>query len=366
VASFISAPVLKGFIIGLALTVIIGQVPKLLGVPKGDGDFFEPVWDLVGHLGDTQGWTLLVGAASLAVVLALRRFAPRVPGPLVVVVGSIAAVGLFDLAAKGVDIVGPVSSGLPSFGLPDLGWWDYGSVVGSEVGIALVGFAEGLGAAKTYAARDRYPLDAKRELVGLGAANIGSGLSSGMVVNGSLSKTAVNGSAGAKSQLSGLVVAVLTVVTLLFLTGLFEELPEAALAAIVVAALVELVDFEALRRLYRVHTAQLGAIYGLVARPDLIAAVAAMVGVLVFDTLPGLFIGIGISVLLLSYRPRAPTSPSSDDPPAGRGSTRPVTPTPSRSTASWWSGPRAGCGTAMPPTSTPRSSTWSPTPPEPS
>jgi high affinity sulfate transporter 1 len=306
VASFISEPVLKGFIIGLALTVILGQVPKLLGVPKGDGDFFEQCWDLIGNVGDTHGWTLLVGGLSLAVVFNLRRYAPRIPGPLVVVVGSIAAVKVFDLASKGVDIVGPVDSGLPSFGLPDVHSADYGLLVSSAIGIALVGFAEGLGAAKTYAARDRYPLDANRELIGLGAANIGAGLSSGMVVNGSLSKTAVNGSAGAKSQVSGLVVAVLAVLTLLFLTSLFEDLPEAALAAIVIAALVELVDVAALRRLYRVYTAQLGAIYGPAARPDLIAAVAALLGVLVFDTLPGLFIGIGISVLLLVYRASRP------------------------------------------------------------
>ena len=112
-----------------------------------------------------------------------------------------------------------------------------------------------------------------------------------MVVNGSLSKTAVNGSAGAKSQMSGMVVAVLTIVTLLFLTGLFEDLPEATLAAVVIAAVVELVDFAALRDFYRLYTVRLGRIYGTAARPDFIAAVAAMLGVLLFDTLPGLIIG---------------------------------------------------------------------------
>ena len=117
----------------------------------------------------------------------------------------------------------------------------------------LVGFAEGLGAAKTYAARNHYDIDANRELLGLGGANLASGLSSGMVVNGSLSKTAVNGSSGARTQLSGLVVAVLTVVTLLLLTGLFESLPEATLAAIVIAAVIELVDLPALIRLFRVY-----------------------------------------------------------------------------------------------------------------
>jgi sulfate permease, SulP family len=127
-----------------------------------------------------------------------------------------------------------------------------------------------------------------------------------MVVNGSLSKTAVNGGAGARSQVSGLVVVVLTIVTLLVLTGLFEDLPEATLAAVVIAAVIELVDFGALAELWRASTSQLGRIYGVAARPDLIAAVAAMLGVLVFDTLPGLFIGIAISFILLVYRTSRP------------------------------------------------------------
>ena len=136
----------------------------------------------------------------------------------------------------------------------------------------LVGFAEGLGAAKTYAARDHYDIDANRELIGLGGANLASGLSSGMVVNGSVSKTAVNGSAGARTQLAGLVVAVLTIVTLLVLTGLFESLPEATLAAIVIAAVIELVDVPALTGLYRIYASP----SRLLARPDFVAALAAM------------------------------------------------------------------------------------------
>lgn len=170
----------------------------------------------------------------------------------------------------------------------------------------LVGFAEGLGAAKTYAERDHYEIDPNRELLGLGGANLAAGLSGGMVVNGSLSKTAVNAGAGARTQLSGLLVAGLTILTLLFLTGLFEELPEATLAAIVIAAVVELVDFPALRGLYRVYSKELGSSFGVAARPDFIAALAAMLGVLVFDTLPGLFIGIGVALLLLLYRASRP------------------------------------------------------------
>jgi sulfate permease, SulP family len=303
-AGFISEPVLKGFIVGLALTIIAGQLPKLFGVERGEGDFFEQIWDLLGSLGDTSGATLAIGLVSLLLVLGLRRFAPVVPGSLVAVAFGIAVVELFD--PGGVDIVGTIDGGLPSVGLPDAPASDYLDLAAGAVGIALVGFAEGLGAAKTYAARHHYEVDANRELIGLGAANLGSGLASGMVVNGSLSKTAVNGGAGAESQASGIVVAVLTVVTLLFLTGLFETLPEATLAAVVIAAVIELVDVSALVRLYRIWTTRLGRIYGPAARPDFIAAVAALAGVLVFDTLPGLFIGIGVSLLLLLYRASRP------------------------------------------------------------
>jgi sulfate permease, SulP family len=306
VANFISEPVLKGFIVGLALTIIVGQIPKLLGISKGEGDFFEQLWHVLTHLGGTSGLTLLVGLVSLGIVLGLRRWAPTVPGSLVAVLFGIAVVAAFSLDEHGVDIVGTISSGLPSLGLPDVAAADYLRVGGAAVGVMLVGFAEGLGAAKTYADRDHYQIDPNRELVALGAANLASGLSSGMVVNGSLSKTAVNGSAGARTQLSGLVVAGLTVVTLLFLTGLFEKLAEATLAAVVIAALVELVDVRGLIALYRLGSRRLGAIYGVAARPDFIAAAAAMLGVLVFDTLPGLFIGIAMSFLLLLYRSARP------------------------------------------------------------
>ncbi len=307
IASLISEPVLKGFIVGLALTIIIGQVPTLLGVPKAGGDFFEQVWGTLSHLGDVDGLTVLVGGVSLALVLVVRRWLPVVPGSLVVVLLAIAVTATFHLDAQGLEIVGPIDPGLPALGLPTgVGVNDYLGLVGPAVGVLLIGFAEGLGAAKTYAAKAGYDVSANRELAGLGAANLGSGLCSGMVVNGSLSKTAVNGAAGARTQISGLVVAVLTVVTLLFLTGLFERLPEATLSAVVIAAVVELVDVASLRRLYRVWTTRLGSIYGFAARADFAAAIATMLGVLVFDTLPGLFIGIAVSMVLLLYRVARP------------------------------------------------------------
>jgi sulfate permease, SulP family len=264
-AEFISPPVLKGLIIGLALTIIVGQLPKLFGISAGTGDFFEQSWHLVTHLGHTQGPALVVGTCSLAVILGLRRLAPGVPGPLVAVVGAIAAVKVFALS---IPTVGSIASGLPSFGLPDIGLADFGRLAGGGLGVMLIAFAEGLGAAKAYAGRDDRRIDASRELVALGGANLAVGVSSGMVVSGSLSKTAVNASAGARTQVSGLLAA--DVVALLFLTGLFEDLPAATLAAVVIAAM------------------------------------AALLGVTVFGTLPGLFIGIGVSLLRLVYRASRP------------------------------------------------------------
>jgi SulP family sulfate permease len=305
-ANFISEPVLKGFIVGLSLTIIARQLAKLLGIAHGSGDFFAQLWHVITHLGDVHGLTLVVGVLSLAVIIALRRVAPGIPGYLVAVLLGIAAVKLFDLDQHGVEIVGSIKSGLPTIGVPDIQAGDVGALAAGGVGLMLVGYAEGLAAAKTYAARAHQQIDANRELLGLGAANLGSALSSGMVVGGSLSKTAVNASAGSRSQLSGLIVAALTIVTLVALTGLFEDLPTATLAAIVVAAVIDLVDVPALLSLYRAYSRRLSREFGLVARPDFVAAIAALLGVLVFDPLPGLFIGITVSLLLLIYRASRP------------------------------------------------------------
>lgn len=306
VANFISEPVLKGFIVGMAMVIIIGQVPKLFGIDGGEGNFFAKLWHILVSLGDANAWTVAVGAGALALISLVRRFAPAVPSSLMAVALGILAVAVFALDERGVAIVGEVQAGLPTAGVPDVAVADIPLMLSGAAGVMLVGFAEGLGAAKTYARKHGYRIDPNRELVGLGAANLGAGFFSGMVVNGSLSKTAVNGGAGARSQLSGYVVALLTVFTLLFLTGLFEQLPDAVLAAVVIAAVVELVDVAALRRLYRISTARLESIYGHATRADFIGALGAMLGVLAFDTLPGLIIGVVLSVLLLLYRASRP------------------------------------------------------------
>ncbi|HYH72773.1 MAG TPA: SulP family inorganic anion transporter [Nocardioides sp.] len=305
-ASFISEPVLKGFIIGLALTIMVGQLPAMFGVEKGDGNFFAKTFDLLGRLDEADPLSVLVGVGSLVLLLVLRRFVPLLPGSLVVALLGIGAVVVLGLDDDGLAIVGNIDSGLPQIGLPDVSSGDFIELLGGAVGVMLVGFAEGLAAAKTYAAKAGYDIEPDRELLGLGVANLGAGLTSGMVVNGSLSKTAVNGSAGARTQISSVTAAALTLLTLLFLTGLFENLPEATLAAIVVAAVIELVDIASLRRLWRVRTGRLASIYRVTSRADFFAALAALLGVLLFETLPGLVIGIAVSLLLLIARTSRP------------------------------------------------------------
>ena len=305
-ASFISEPVLKGFIVGLSLTLLAGQVPRLFGVEPGEGDFFERVWGFLANIGETDGLTLVVGVGSLLVMSGFRRFVPAVPGALAVVVVGIGAVEIFDLGAHSVAIVGSIESGLPSLAIPDVGLDRFGGLAAAALGVMLVGFAESLGTAKAYAERQDAAIDTNRELLGLGAANIGAGISGGFAVNGSLSKTAVNGTAGGRTQLVGLIAAGLTLLTLLFLTGFFESLPTATLAAIVIVALIDLIDFAALRDFYRVYSSRLGRAYGFAARADFIAALAAMLGVMIAGTLAGLFIGVLIALLLLLYRASRP------------------------------------------------------------
>lgn len=303
VVNFISVPVLRGFIIGLALTIIAGQIPHLLGVESSNGNFFDRIYTLLTHLSQIDPPTALIGLGSLAIILFCKYRRPSVPGALIAVGLGIAAVGLFDLGANGVEIVGPISSDLPKVALPDFDLAELGALVAGGVGLMLVGFAESYAAAKANQLEGE-DLDPNRELIGTGAANVGAGMVGGFVVTGSLSKTSINSEAGARSQFSGVVVAVLVILTLLFLTGLFEDLPEAALAAVVIGALIHAVDIVGLRDLAKVKDR--GSAINPANRPDFIAAVAALLGVTVFDILPGLFIGISVSLILLLYRSSRP------------------------------------------------------------
>ena len=289
VAQFLAEPVLTGFIFGLSMTIAIRQAPKLFGIEGGDGNFFQRLWDLLTHLGQTNGWTLIVGIVSLAILFGLKRFVPGVPASLVALVFGILAVSLFGLAAQGVTIVGAIPQGLPQFGLPALRASDLGTLASAALGLTLVAYAEHIGAASSFAAKHHQDVQPNQELIGLGVANLAAGLSQSFAVGGSLSKTAANDAAGGRTQVSGLTAAVLVLLTMLFLTPLFHNLPDATLGAVVIFAVWGLMDVGALRRYWRLR------------RLDFVLALVALLGELVFDVLPGLLVAVALSLILLIY-----------------------------------------------------------------
>ncbi|MFP2959311.1 SulP family inorganic anion transporter [Myxococcus sp. 1LA] len=294
IAQFFSASVLTGFVFGLALIIAIKQVPKLFGIEGSEGNFFERLWFLLTHLGGTHPATLLVGAGSLIVLLALGRVSKRLPAALVVLALSIAVTALFGLDARGVGVVGQVQAGLVPPQVPDVGLGDLLRLLPGASGIALVAFAEAIGPARMLAARHRYEVDANRELVGLGAANVGAGLFQGFSIGCSLSKSAANDAAGARTEVSAMLAAGFTLLVALFLTPLFRLLPEATLGAIVVVAVSGMMDVPEMRRLYRMR------------RADFLGAFVALVGVLALDVLPGLLLAVGVSLFLMVYRASVP------------------------------------------------------------
>jgi SulP family sulfate permease len=294
VSEFMAKPVLTGFIIGLALVIAAGQADKLFGIKAEGDDFFAVIWDIIVNLGDTHLETLSVGAGCLVLLFGLKRFAPRAPAALITVALSIIAVALFDLDNRGVHIVGDIPAGLPPLEVPDVGLADLQDLLPGALGLALVVYAESIAPARSFAAKHKYDVDANQELLALGASNVGVGLSQGFAVDASLSRSAVNDDAGAKTQVAGLVNAGLIFVTILALTPLFHDLPDATLAAVVISAVAHLVDVNELRRLYRLK------------KTDFSLAVVCMMGVLIVDVLPGLIIAVAVSILVLVYRASRP------------------------------------------------------------
>ena len=212
IKNFLAKPVLIGFVFGLALVIVIGQVTKLLGIGHIQGNFFEKAWEIITHLGSTNGWTLLVGIVSLAFLFGLERFAPRVPASLAAVVIGILIVSVFNLEQHGVAVVGTIPGAFPSPGIPVLGLNDIASLLPGALGIVLVIYAEHISAAQELAIKYHYDIDANQELIALGVANLGAGLFQGIAGGGSLSKTTVNDVSGARSQMSGIAAAVLVVI----------------------------------------------------------------------------------------------------------------------------------------------------------
>jgi SulP family sulfate permease len=289
VATFISTPVMRAFIEGLVYVTIVGQVPHLLGIEGVSGNFFAKAWNVLRHLSDAALAPVLTGLLSLAAMLLFRHFAPRVPAALVVMVVATAAIGLLGEEASGVHVAGHIPSGLPHLVLPDFDLAILRELAPGALAIVLVGYAESLGAAKAAAIESGGDIDANQELVAHGPANILSGLFGGFLVVGSLSKTSVALAAGARSQFANLVAAVFCLLTLVFLTPLFRNMPQPTLAAIVIAAMLHLTKPRYIRDLFVRN------------RWSFMNAVIVIVAELTFGLMQGIALGVVLSLLILIY-----------------------------------------------------------------
>jgi SulP family sulfate permease len=293
-ADYLSRPVLIGYIHGVAVVLILGQLEKLLGVDVKALDPLPGLVELVQELGDVNGPTLAVGLGALAILLPLRFLAPRVPAALLVVAGAIAASAGLNLAAEGVAVVGAIPSGLPSLHLPSPPLSDVLTLVPAAIGIFLVCFADEVLTARSFAGRHDQHVRADQELLAMGGAQAAAGLTQGLPIGASGSRTAVNDAMGAHSQLAGLLAAVVIGLVLLFLTGPIADLPKAVLGAVIVSASIGLIEPAAWRRLAEADKVELA-----------IAAVTA-VGVVLVGVLEAIVFAAGLSLVDVVRRSARP------------------------------------------------------------
>ena len=290
VAQFFSESVMVGFITGLALVIIVKQLPKILGIEGGSGNFWERLYDVIIHLPETHRLTLVVGVVTLILLIALEHYFEKIPAALVALVVGIIFSAALGLEALGVEIVGTIPAGLVPPQWPAIPLQSWALLLPGALGLALVTFAEAIGPSRAFAAAHKYEADANQEFIGVGAANFGAGLFQGFPIGASLSKSAANDRAGAHSQMSGIIAAGLTAIVALFFTQFFYALPEATLGAIVIVAVSGMVKVSGLKRLYHVR------------RADFILAVVALLAVLTFETLEALLIAVVISLFALVWR----------------------------------------------------------------
>lgn len=286
IADLLSKPTMVGYMNGLALTILIGQLPKLFGFSvDGNGLIAETRGFVRGVAdGNTVGAALAVGLFGLALIAVMGRILPRVPAVLVAVVLSIAASALFDLQSHGVDLVGTLPRGFPPLTIPSVHASDLAVLFGGAAGIALVSLADTIATASAFAERAGNRLDASQEMIGIGAANLAAGLFQGFPVSTSGSRTAVAEKAGARTQVSGLVGALAITAMLLFAPGALRNLPQPTLAAVVISASISLADIPATRRLYRQNPS------------DFVISAAAFAGVALLGVLPGIVVAVALSV----------------------------------------------------------------------
>jgi SulP family sulfate permease len=292
VADFISAPVLIGFKAGIGLVIVLDQFPKLLGIHITKHGFFLDLLEVVRHIPEASLLTVAVAATTLLVLVGMERLWPHSPAPLVAVAGGIATSWFFGLQALGVSTVGHIPQGLPGLTLPDLALVKL--LAPGAIGIALMSFTETIAAGRAFHRADEPPIDANRELVATGAANLAGAFLGAMPAGGGTSQTAVARAAGARSQKASLVTAATAVATMLLLAPLLGLLPNAALAAIVIVysvGLIQPAEFIAIRRIRTMEFRW---------------ALAAAIGVLAFGTLNGIVIAIVLSLIGLSSQAANP------------------------------------------------------------
>jgi high affinity sulfate transporter 1 len=296
VADLLSNPVRTGYLAGLAVTILIGQLPKLFGFSTDASGLVDEARAFVQGLDMTNPWALGVGLLSLAIILGLQRVSPRTPGILIAVVVSIVLSIVLDLAARGVSVIGVLPQGFPVPTLPSATASDLPILLAAAVGISLVAIGDTISTTGGFAARAGYEVDGDQELAGIGSANLAAGLFSGFPVSTSGSRTAVSFQSGAKTQLTGIVAAALVLLMLLFVPGLVQAMPQPVLAAVVIAASISLFDVAELRRLYRVR------------RTEFALAVGCGLGVAFVGVLQGIVIAVVLSVMYIFKRASSPYS----------------------------------------------------------
>jgi sulfate permease, SulP family len=294
VSEFISKPVHKGFVFGLALTIMVRQAHKLMGIPGGHGNFFYQAWHVIKFLTHSNPWSCAVAGAAILTMFLLGAIAPRVPSALVVLVFGILSASLFSLQAHGVEMVGTIQAGMPSPTVPRVVGADVADLFMGTFGIVLVLIAEALSAGRTFAAKHKYEINPNQELCAMGAANVASGLMGGMIVGGGMSGTAANDAGGARTQVSTVTASLFVALTLGFLLPLIRNLPEAALGAIVIHAVAHLADIGTLKK------------YAKLGSWSLWSALVALSGVLLLGILRGLIFAVALSLVVVMRKLSVP------------------------------------------------------------
>ncbi|MNF32601.1 putative sulfate transporter [compost metagenome] len=288
VANFISEPVLVGFKAGIGIVIVVDQLPKLLGIHFAQGGFVHKLLASVEGVAHASLPTAAMAACMVALMVGLKRFAPRVPAPLVAVALGIGATALFGLERFGVETVGTVPTGLPALSLPDVQL--LASLWPAALGIALMSFTETIAAGRAFAASDEPAAQPNRELFATGLANVGGALLGAMPAGGGTTQTAVNSLAGARTQLAELVTAALALGTLLLLAPFIGQMPQATLAAVVVVYSIGLIQPREFRAILRVR------------RTEFVWALFVLVGVMLLGTLKGILVAIIVSLLALAHQ----------------------------------------------------------------